>query len=357
MFFCATPNAVIVSPRSVLCEHRRTFRDQLRAAARVVIDCRSEDGKRLPSPERPFDRDLFSFEDFVIEKKAFELTHPVRRKVGDVVIVAILGVVDVHGNQLVVLTFLVLHGHHSNDPRPDQGLWNDRCLAEDECIQRIAIFAPRPRHKAVVGRIKNGAVQDATHNQKSGRFFQLVLDVGAHRHFDEYRKPIAAVFGERNVVPRMNDHQRSPHEKESRAKPEWPRGNYRSAFRSNTGTDIRPDCRLRWRTFKSRASVQLNLEKSGLRRSKKARNASAASGDFRRSPKCLSSSSIVSWTMRACAFFKRDLVNRSDAAGRSARAFARAPAVATTCRSGLRPLMRPNSRAVAAEIGSPNKSS
>ena len=84
-----------------------------------------------------------------------------------------------------------------------------------------------------------------------------------------------AAFGMANCHQEIKEHQRAP---ESR------RMNERDIFPIQTSLP-RDD--------------QMNFEKSGLRRSKNARNASAASGDVSRSPKWVSSSAMISATCRA----------------------------------------------------------
>jgi hypothetical protein len=84
-----------------------------------------------------------------------------------------------------------------------------------------------------------------------------------------------AAFGMANCHQEIKEHQRAP---ESR------RMNERDIFPIQTSLP-RDD--------------QVNFEKSGLRRSKNARNASAASGDVSRSPKWVSSSAMISATCRA----------------------------------------------------------
>src|SRR5262249_15112440 len=117
--------------------------------------------------------------------------------------------IDMNGNDLVVLSLLVAHPHQADGAGAEQHAGDDRLLAEDQHVERVAVVAVGARDETVVGRVVDRAVQDATDHQQAGRRVQLVLDFRPLGDLDVGREPGRDVVGQRDVVPGVNAHARS----------------------------------------------------------------------------------------------------------------------------------------------------
>lgn len=59
-------------------------------------------------------------------------------------------IVDVHGNDFVVLSFFVPHGHDTDGPRSHDDPWRHFFTTEDQHIERITVWTICLRDEAVI---------------------------------------------------------------------------------------------------------------------------------------------------------------------------------------------------------------
>ena len=105
----------------------------------------------------------------------------------------------------VIFAFVVVHFHHTDGAYIDDRERDNRLLAEDEHVERIAILTIRARDEAVIRGIHDGAVEHPIEPQQARGFIDLVLVLAAQRHFDDNRKVLAdASIVNRIVVPWMH---------------------------------------------------------------------------------------------------------------------------------------------------------
>ncbi len=143
-------------------------------------------------------------EHLVVEKEALELLQAVWRELGDVSIVGVFGVVDVNGDDLVVLPLIVRHGEDADGPRAQDTEGDHRLLTEHEDVERIVVGTEGLRQEAIVRRIVHGAVQHSVQPQEPRPLVQLVLELGALGNLDDGSEVRLDMLAQFDVVPGMH---------------------------------------------------------------------------------------------------------------------------------------------------------
>src|SRR5262249_21679687 len=161
----------------------------------------------LGAPAEAVDLHRLVLEHLVVEEESLELTEPMRRQVADVRVVRVLGIVDVNGDDLVVLTFFIAHGQYPNRARAQDTERHHRLLTEDQHVERIAVVAVRLWQEPVVRRGVHGRVQNPVEPEQAGAFVELVLDLRALGDLDDRAEVPLDVIAQLDVVPRV--HRRS----------------------------------------------------------------------------------------------------------------------------------------------------
>ena len=109
-------------------------------------------------------------------------------QVGVVADVLVIGVqfLDRDGDDLFILSGLVMHDEHADGARAHDGAGNDRNAAHDQHVHRIAVFRERMRDEAVIRRILHRRVDEAVDEERARRLVHLVLHrMAAMRHLDD----------------------------------------------------------------------------------------------------------------------------------------------------------------------------
>src|SRR5437867_2081344 len=156
------------------------------------------------APEKLFHNHSLVFEDLVVEKKTPHFFHAVRRQLLERVVVRILRIIDVYGDDLVVLFILIAHLHHADGPGPHDGQRNDRFLAEHEHIERVPIVAVSLGDESVIRRVVHGAEENTVDPQQSALLVELVLGLRALGDLDDHRHDLRRAIADRHVVPRVH---------------------------------------------------------------------------------------------------------------------------------------------------------
>src|SRR6266849_1328838 len=127
-------------------------------------------------------------------------------QLGDVVVVHVLGIIDVDGDDLVVAALVVRHGQDADGARPQHAQGSHGLLTQHEDVEGIAVLAVRLRDEAVVRRVVHGAVQDAVNAQEPGVLVQLVLHLRALGDLDDGGEVLLDAIAEGDVVPGVDGH-------------------------------------------------------------------------------------------------------------------------------------------------------
>ena len=149
------------------------------------------------------DVDLLALELLVVLEKTLQLVEAVLGQLVVALVGAVLGVLQGHADDLLVVLAIVDHAHHAYGPHDHQAQRLHGLLHEDEHVERVAVVAQGPGNKPLVGRVVDGRVEDAIHLQETRVLVQLVLHLRALGDLDQRLKLPGGVLPYLHVVPGM----------------------------------------------------------------------------------------------------------------------------------------------------------
>src|SRR5690242_11889354 len=193
-------STVIRSP-SGLWSRRLNARRAGGEGPRVEIDRVSNYALGIGAPAKAIDLHGLLLEHLVVQEESFELAQSMWRQLTDVRVVLVLRIVDVHGDDLVILALLVAHREHADRARAQDTERQHRLLTEYQHVERVAVVAVRLWQEAVIRRVVHGGVEDAIDREQPRALVELVLHLGAFRNLDHGPKVPRDVIAEPDVVP------------------------------------------------------------------------------------------------------------------------------------------------------------
>ena len=117
----------------------------------------------------------FIFQSLVILTEAFDLKHTMWRQFKNRVVVRIIGIVDVHRNDLIINPALVPHLHQPYRFGRQDRQRHDGLLTKHQHIQRIVIFGVGLWDETIVRRIMDGAEEHTINANKPGSLIEFIL--------------------------------------------------------------------------------------------------------------------------------------------------------------------------------------
>jgi hypothetical protein len=119
---------------------------------------------RFPTWAEPLDLDPLVLQGLVVHEEALELIESMGREVGDVLILDVLGVVEMNGDDLVVTALFVGHVEDADGSRPEETRWDDTFAVED-AVDTEAL----PRDRRLDGRVRYGRQPGGSRGQQTIR--------------------------------------------------------------------------------------------------------------------------------------------------------------------------------------------
>src|SRR6185503_19031609 len=195
-----------VRPRRGLARDRSSLPPQVMGFGGVQADGLVDHRLGLRPALELLDRHLLAFERLVVEEETLQLRERVWRQGVDVAVVRELRIVDVDGDDLVVLSAIVRHRDDADRAAADERERNERLLAEHQDVERISVSTVRLRDESIIRGIVDRRVENAISAEQARRLVQLVLDLRALRDLHEREEVVAEVGPPRDVVPWVHRH-------------------------------------------------------------------------------------------------------------------------------------------------------